>query len=785
MAEWKPTFYRTNGKPGATAPLRKLARKFLENMKHRNEELGNYANPVHRFQYDDIKFLLSSLPGYDIIHITVPYTPVEKEEEDTAEIYSGLWEPRFQASGLTGWYLRWQPSDYEVYNSETDTTPPGLGASVDGAAEELTNPLPPSRWLYNDYDATRTEAPWLADTGGEVTVARTHPGKYSGKLRELVQMQLGYKLLPEFTYRASESEGIHLEVLDEDTTRIWLVQISGTNGIVKQIMADYSITAFEREEGLETGAIPPEIEEMGWFTTQTSFDTTRPVYTKSAWDAVPEEERPDIKAVTFELLPAADYSSAVAGYSAYGNYGWSFHPDGASAVLVGLGWNSPSGGGIAVNYKSKLFTININHAAFTATVSDGGKNVFLMESANDHVKFPGPTGLLNSTYFWKAQNGLAGTQPSDLYTAPIYAYYNLIGERVVCEYTYDAGTYETQNGDNSQVLTWADTLACRSGTTWFPSANWHYANCDKAQSGVGTMRKKHGFVTTIAPATSYDTFNGWRATWSEPAVLCNGNDYVESHSLKISFGGPLWRYGAVHADTHYVALEEGDWSAVSSSVLIIPSFERLGFYHYQKLRTLLDNGRLTHPQNFIYERGQPVREHGNGSIGQDDCEYDNPCTDGFDGAIGHLRPDYFTTPEYWASRDGVGDTVQPIHIACSAYKAHDCFIDDGVLRNNPLPSDQYPYSTDTTVPSGGLMLPDGSSVVFSEDEILNQSEPFRESSSTFGYQSVISCFDTFSSKYIFSMPNIALTPRKHTANGFPDDFIKIGVLFSGMPYFIE
>jgi hypothetical protein len=580
-----------------------------------------------------------------------------------------------------------------------------------------------------------------------------------------------------------------LEELDEDTTRIWLIQISGANGIVKQFLSDYSIEGFEIRQKLGTGGIPPEIEEAGWFDTQTSFDITRPVYTKAAYDAIPEAERPALSGVTFELLSASAYSAVTGGYAAYGDYGWSFNPDGDSAVLVGLAWNTPGGGGLALNYKSNLFTVTINHSAYTATVAEGGASPFLMAGPDDHVKFPDSAGILSSTYFWKGQNGSAGTQPSSSYTAPIYAYYNLDGQKVQCDYLWNAGSWDTQNGGLSNVLNWAETAACRQLTTHgirVGTGNSHYAECSTGQSGTGTMGRSHGFTTSITAPYAYDEFLGYRAAWNPPEVLCAGNDFIESWYQIIHYGGTINRAAATHADTHYCKREYGNWNATPKSVLIIPSFERLGFYHYKSLQTKQTGGQLIYQHKFIYERGAPMREHGDGTIGQDDCETGNSCAPpGEFGFIGHRRPDIDSNPEYLGQRTGTSDEVQPIHIACSKDDAHDCFVDDGELVVNPTPADEDPYSSDVTEVVGGLMLPDGDLVMFSEDEINNQSKPFRESSPTFGEQSVISCFDTFSAKYIYSMPNVALTARKHTATGFPDDFTEIGVLFSGMPYFIE
>ena len=781
MAKWKPTFYRTNGKPGAVAPLRKFARKLLENMKHRNEELGNYANPVHRFQYDGNKFFFQSLPGYDIVHITVPHVDGDEEKQETAEVYSGCWEPRFHVSGLFGWFMRWFPSAYEVFNSETDTEPPGLGASVDGAAEELTNPLPPARWMYSDYDNTRMETPWFDDIGGEVTYRRFHPGRYSGKLRELAQMQLGYGLLPEFGYTASNSSGIYLETLDEDTTRIWLIWISGTNGIVKQIIGDYSLTRFEAEQDLGAGGIPPEVEAMGWFSTQTSFDITRPVYTKADWDALPEDEQPVITSVTFQMLPAADYSAAVAGYSAHGDYGWSFNPDGTSAVLVGLGWNTPSGGGLAVNYQSKSFAITFNHHTYAAAISDTGKQVFLMDSIYSQVKWPDEYGLLNTAYYFKGQNGNKGTHPSNSYTVPIYTYYDLQGQQVTCEYTYNAGTYEDRNAGKGR-FSYDEVIACRERVTWHPDI-YTYHNCGIAKKGLGTYGALSGFTTSITTTDSTDNFNGTTLKFSSTDVLCSGNNFIESHKLQLYRYPTEGRAAGMHADSQYLAMELGNFVESTESVLIIPSYERLGFYHYKSHTNSVTAGQLLHPEHWIYEHGTPVRWHGDGSIGQDGCEFGAQSCGGF-GAYGNREPGADTAGYYYAW-DGQADVVWPVFIACASGTGNDCFVGDEFVVSRPTPPDENPYTRVTTSLTGGLMLPDGNSVAFSEDEIANQSEPFRESSEDFGKQSVISCFDTFSGKYIYSMPDVALTPRKHSADGFPDDFVRRGVLFSGMPYFSE
>jgi hypothetical protein len=760
-------------------------------MKHRNEELGHYANPVQRVRHGDIKYMFSSLPGYDIIDITVPFVEGEEEVGGAADLYSGLWEPRFQASNKQH-YLRWYPSDYELFNTGLLTpVSAGLGASVDGAEDRLsTAPMPPNRWMRNDYTydpedpLTKEEAPWFKDTGKIVSATSIHPGKYSGKLRELVQMQLGYGLLPQFSYSASNANGIHLETLDEDTTRVWLYQISGTNGVVMQIMADYSVANFEKAELLKTGGIPPEIEEAGWFDRQTSFDSAKPVYTKAEWDALPDDERPDIKTVTFRLLSSAAYLAAVGSYGVYGDYGWSFNPAGTSAVLVGIEWNTPGGGGLASSYRSNLFTIALDPTAFTASISGAGARPFLMDSSFDHVKFPKTNGALETVYFWKGENGFKGTQPSSSYTAPIYAYYNLNGELVQCDYTYAEGTTETQNGGSAFPTGWAEIIACRQRTT-LSATNYHYKGCSSGRSGTGTFGQKHGFSTTITSADTYSVWGGYSATFSATTNWGNkGHD---------TWWGTAWNKratlpnGAVAAtranmDSQYLARTEGSFGGSTKSVLIVPSFERLAFYHYKSLNTTLTGGRLTHPNTWLYERGQPVRQAGLGGTLGDPCEFAGcgwPV--GVLGFKGNLWPDADTEPEYYVSNTQNVERLYKLYTGCTG-DGDDCFGENELVPSG-TPGTQDPYSEDITTVVGGLMLPNGASIMFSDDEINNQSEPFRESSASFGYQSVVSCFDTFSSKYIFSMPNIAMTDLQHTATGFPDDITQTGVLFSGMPYF--
>jgi hypothetical protein len=790
MAKWKPTYYRTNGRPGATAPLRRVATKLLEQMKHRNEELGNYANPVQRVRHGDTKYMLSSLPGYDIVDITVPF---EEEEEvgGKADIYSGLWEPTFQSHSLLH-YLRWYPSGYELYNSDS-ATPAGLGASVDGAADRLLPAfMPPNRWMQNDYtydpedEESKEEAPWFKDTGPVVSATSIHPGKYSGKLRELVQMQLGYGLLPQFSYSASNSNGIHLETLDEDTTRIWLYQISATNGVVMQIMMDYSGAKFEEAADLKPGEIPPEIEEAGFMALQTSFDSTKPVYTKAEWDALSDAERPPINAVTFVLLSAASYLSATSEYGAYGDYGWSFNPAGTSAVIVGMAWNTPGGGGLAVNYKANLLTVTLNPTAFSASVSGSGDQPFLMDSSFDHVKFPNPDGTLETVYFWKGENGLKGTQPSASYTAPIYAYYDLNGDLVQCDYEWVDGTAATKNGGSAFPLTWTETVACRQATTWQPT-NFHYKACSTGESGTGTWGCKHGFNTKITTPDSYNVYTGYAVKWAQVHAFGYKDQsiwYNESFSLNVLLESGLTTDAWLNIDEHYYERKEGSFSGSTKSVLIVPSFERLAFYHYKNLNTTITTGKVQHPHTFAYERGAPVRQNGRGGALGDDCTYAG-CGWAIFGTDGSQHPELETAPEYYLAKTVSSFTrMLDIYPACSPVENLDCFGSPTLDVYISTPADQDPYSEDNNTYVGGCSLPNGGSIAFSEDEIVNDSDPFGESSASFGYQSVVSCFDTFSGKYIFSMPNIAMTDRKHTADGFPDDIVKVAVLFSGMPYFI-
>jgi hypothetical protein len=605
-------------------------------------------------------------------------------------------------------------------------------------------------------------------------------------------MQLGYGLLPNFFYTASHSNGIHLEVLDEDTTRIWLIEISGSNGIVKQIMGDFTVAGFEKAQDLDVGGIPPEIEEVGWFDIQTTFDTSRPVYTKADWDALPEDEQPGIKTVTFQMLPTSDYLAVVDDYRAHGDYGWSFNPAGTSAVLCGLQWNYPAGGGLAVNYKSQIFTVTLNHTAYTATLVGGGKNAFLMGSSKHSVKWPDDLGLIWTAYYWKGQNGFHGTQPSSSYTAPIYTYYDLAGQQVTCEFQYNAGDVDDPNPGGGGWGGWEEVLACREATVWGlqydPPAQYHYGFCSTAKQGAGTYGSAQGFVTTIATPDSYDTFDGSKITFSSPATVCEGDLFIEMVGKAIQFGipsHPRARRAAGHADTQYAALESGNFFSSIDSVLIIPGFERLGFYHYKKIRNYVSDGLLSHPYAHTLERGTPTREHGDSSIPQKGCEQQaTSCSDTF-GYSGERRPDRDTKTQYHYTRQGMSNQVEPVYTACSDTQQADCFFGQWEPVVHTVPANQDPYNKDETLVVGGLMLPDGGMVMFSDDEINNLSQPFRESSEDFGVQSVISCFDTFSSKYIYSMPDIALTPTKHTADGFPDDFVRRGVLFSGMPYFTE
>lgn len=765
----KPQILRLTGDRAKAIEFRNFAEKLLADSKRRNETVGNYANPFFQYRDDEKTIQVTSLKGYDIIHI---FVPLEEggEELKTIQIYSGITEARFNPAGLE-WYLRYWPSNYELYNIPAGLDK-GLASSVDGVI--VAPEMPPNRWMYNDYDdAVRTEALWFGKVGPAQWLLQPNAGRFSGQLRKLVQLQLGAGLNPRFNPNFS---GIRLETLADGKTRIWLYVI-GPDGIHAQVMDDYSPESYERKAGLRPGGLPTEIEEAGFYTDKTSFDALRDEYTPDEYAALTDP--PSILTVTFKLLDAGEVEAVTAGYAVYGDYGWSFNSDCTSAVLVGIGDNMPAGR----NFKSQLFTISINE--LVVSVGGGGEKLFLMDSSFDSIKFPNAAGLLTSYYFWRATDGFKGTQPSSSYSAPMYAYYDLQDQLQVVSYEFTEPSVITPDGGSWRG--WAETLACRTVS----SVEHTYENCTTGRDGTGVEGGRHGFASNVTGANEeVYGFTGAEYSFSQPEKIAG---YMPSAYIERSTPGGGRPYG-IEMSYQYIALKSGAFSGAPRSVLVIPSFERLAYYHFKNYIETLSSGQLSHEGHWL-QHGSPLRAYGDGNIG--------PCDPGIElcpdnGGVTtegqSLADQGYTTYVSWSGTNNTGLYESDAPENCGVFDpggpseefGRPCWNSPpGNLTDHTpaVPADQNPYSEVSAAVTGGLLTPHGTLVVFSDAD-MNAAEPFRESSPDFGEQAVVSAFDTFGDNYVFSLPDVGITSIQDGLDGqFNTDFIKVGVAFTGAPYY--
>jgi hypothetical protein len=780
MNEFKPSQIIYRGDRDKGVHYLKFARKLLAQTIERNEKLGQYKNPSYQYRDREKTIKVTALPGYDIIEI---FVPLEGEEElpKTNKLYSGLFEPRYSAA-QTDWYLRYWPSIYEVYNPDQNLDK-GLGSSIDGA--KVDPAMPPLRWLYNNYEAYDpdtetglTEAPWFTKGEGvpERWILGFSAGKFSGKLRELVQLQLGMGLYPQFDHKRN---GIRLETLANDKIRIWLYDVSASTGIRMQVMGDYEVSVFERANDLKPGSMPPEVEEAGFFSYQTSFSEARAEYTKAEYDAL--EPQPSIYEVTFTLMDASTYQSSIGSFAALGDYGWSFHPDGNKAIFVGITTNYPEGR----NFKSQLFRLFFQE--YVVNIGTEGEKPFLFDGDNDHIKAPDEFGNLESHYFFRADDGFIGTQPSDNYTAPMYAIFTLDGNERVVNYNYTA--WEVTTDEGGAWTTWADAIACRRysyiTTNGYPTS-FDYSLCTTGRTGTGSMGGFHGFSSDITTPTeekysyvgsifrqqSPTPISGFMATgfWLQRSTPGGGRPYMT----------PI--------DNQFVAVYAGTMSADTDSVLVIPSFERCAFYHFKNYINSITEGTLNWYRNYVY-RGTTTRAYGDGVIGPCDPGISScPEGSGIDATVTGISANVL----YWGTEIPSATSFEkspPVDCGNQGDPPNTtpspCWIDAGNLGDfvPTIPANEDPYEETNYSQVGGLITPHGTLVMFSDAE-MNDSNPFRQSSENFGIQGVVSAFDTFTDHWAFSLPDVGITVMNDNLDGeFTNEFLKYPVGFLGAPYY--
>ena len=755
--QWKPVYLRLRGDKQKSLSFRKFAEKLLAQSKERNEELGNYPNPVHTFKDSRVRIRTQALPGYDIIEIDTT-SGEETEITSTRMLYSGLIESRYNAGGLS-WYMRYYPAQYELDG--------GLGASIDGTRVDPV--MPPNRWMYNDYSGDPYEATWFDQKYISGPVA----GRFSGQLRKLVQLQLGVNMIVGFEY-ASVSHGLAVEELEGSEKRLWLYQIS-SGGVLKQHLFDYTQDTLEKAMKWTKGSTPPEILKNGWFAPRSEWDSSKEVMTYAQWRALPPNDTRDETQVTFQLMSGADLSYITSGYAGLGDYGWSFNSTCTQACMVGIGWNRDTGTP-STNYQSQLFIITIGDES--ATCAGQGKVVFVHEPS-DQIKVPDSIGALSSVSLWLTESGYNASQPSSGYMAPQYAYFNLQDEMEVVYYTYIAGSTGDINGNTGTME--AAMVGCRTNTS-YSASNYSYQACGNVHSGNGTEGEKHGFVTSLYGPDETASFTGWDWTWG--AVVENRDLWRQSGLVSIYVSGGFYVAAMLPFATHCVSPFEGTFNYTTQSCVVIPSFERCGIYHYKDQRKIR-NGKLKSPDRFVYELGAPVRKFGCKCISA--CSYSScPGSTQADAA-----PTYEVGTYAWVSAPYIPRVTYTDYNHNCIYMGSPtpCWTDDYLTYSwdiSPCVAAQDPFYEDITTYSGSLLLPDGAIHVFSEHDMTGSSRPFRPSNAEYGKQSVISAFDTFSGRYVFSMPEVWISPCVTNTEEYPDEgFSKVWVHFVGDPGFAD
>lgn len=763
--EWKPVYLKLSGDRQKSASFRRFAEKLLAQSKERNEQLGNYPNPVHRYKSAEVRITTRSLPGYDIIEIETP-TAELREPLSEGQLYSGLFESRYNPAGVA-WYMRYYPAEYEVFNNDQFilATP---GASIDGAEDYIDPPMPPLRWMYNDYDGDPEEMPWFDQKFLLGPVA----GRFSGKLRKLVQLQLGMNMAVGFGYSGGNCNGLRVEELSGGRKRLWLYKIGG--GVFMQHMYDYTEEGIQKKAGWTETGVPPEITNNGWFTLQTEWDDDREVWDRAVWEATNPASRPSLGAVTFQLLDADTVNNATAGYYAQGDYGWSFNSDCTSAVFVGMGWNTDVYP--AVNYQSQFFEIVIyeNHA----TIDGTGKSLFVHDP-KDSLKVPDSIGRLITLSWWRTQTGAAASQPASSYSAPQYAFYDLNDDLQLVTYEYSAGTVGDINGNHASSQ-WGTAFANCATVTAYAPTNFSYQNCGYGEFGYGTDGRHHGFNTSVLSVDTLTDFVGWEGTWS---AVAENTSYRRSgwvYVLVYTFQAPAFLQWSHHALSQVI----GTFSEYAYNCVIVPSFERLGLYHYKQFRRIVSSARRAAPVYLLYERGSPVYTGQCFCISGcslSTCSVNSPADHHPEREVGNYA---------WvtSSNDPCSDVIYSqwdesciydgSSVSCwtSTYLL-DC---PGSVNVASAPAAQNPYTEDNSTYSGILLLPDASVYVFTEDDILNQSRPFRESSEDYGWQDVVSAFDDFSGRWVFSQPEVWISGTV-TNSEYPTDMIKSWVGWVGDP----
>lgn len=768
---WKPVYLTLLGDKQKSLSYRKFAEKILSLSKERNEDLGNYKNPVyvHR-EHGIVEIKTVSLPGYDIIQIRTPLQQPEEEPKRAEHLYSGLNETRYNAGG-NGYYLRYYPADYEVYNKSAGLDPVD-GASVDGESEDLLSPLPPNRWLFNDYSLNPTEAPWFDESYIWGPVA----GRFSGKLRWLVQLQLGLGIYVGFSYNINESHGLRVEEdMETGVMRLWLYSISAS-GVRMQLMFDYTQEALEDAAGWIKGSTPPEIVDNGWFCLQSSFDYTRPVMTKAAYDALPDNEKPGLTGVTFELLDSATYTAAVSDYGALGDYGWSFNSDCSSAVFVGINYNYPIDGSPAVNYKSQLFTISIS--GYSATISGGGKKIFV-HNAQDQLKIPDALGGLNSYSLYRTQTGYVASQPSTSYIAPQYAYYDLTDSLQLVNYMFQQGTVQDINGDLADS-NWSAVYADCRQSTGYAQPNYEYTGCGHKEVGHGLYNEYRGFVTSALSPTSYGNWTGWQGDFGSLEV--HEDYWSPSQYIDVFIAGGWYVPAGLHWTHQWFSQVVGTFNSTTYNCIVVPSFERVAIHHYKRFYEIPESAYRKTPIQLCYEHGSPVMRWGCACISG--CDYTPDCPAG--GSQINPAPEY-EIGGYWVSyeRGTPFYTYSGWHTCTFLGEPAYCALpDDRVfdVAYDPGPPAESPYVTPRVIDDGAIILPDGTIIVLSDEE-LARADPYKESGGLYAQQSVVSAYDNFSGRYLFSLPEIYVTDCVNNVAGeYPTNgFLKPHVAFVGNP----
>lgn len=290
----------------------------------------------------------------------------------------------------------------------------------------LTPGAPTKQYLYRLWEHVRKDGgdsygPWsynqtlarnyTKDTADKAnSVLSKTPGKYTGAMRQVVQVIIGQGSPVPYDFTFSRSHGIY----KTPDGKPWVIEVSQANGVLAWPLPTCGSTKGGSEAQKKVR------DALGYYPTASA-------------GPIKNVEQAVATGTAIRLLSASALTDVYAKTPFFPECGWAFSPSGAEAQNTC--WDKP--GTWKVSYRYKISITSAGNKPANATLSLVDSN-YLHGPVEPDIKFP--VYALNTLVSFDTLYGTIGNPPPGQGDAPLYVFYDMTGQEVVVNYYVQSGT---------------------------------------------------------------------------------------------------------------------------------------------------------------------------------------------------------------------------------------------------------------------------------------------------------------------------------------------------------